>query len=112
MLLLIAALVWWQGELRGDLPEVILPVEAASAVSPGLSSHSAPIQHELAWSHGPLSIGEFQLMPMADFQIEARVLERRDYRRGVEAKLSPMDLALGWGARPTKTTREEDRIPA
>ena len=77
-LLLIAALAWWQGGLRGNLPEVVLPVEAASAFSPGLSLHSAPIQRELAWSHGPLSIGEFQLMPMADFQIEARVLGRRD----------------------------------
>jgi hypothetical protein len=95
--LLIAALGWWQGGFRGELPEVLLPVEPASAFSPGLSLHSAPIQRDLAWPHGPLSMGEFQLTPMADFQIEARVLGRRDYRTGVEARLSPMDLALGWG---------------
>jgi hypothetical protein len=96
-LVLIATLAWWQGGLRGNLPEIAMPVEPAAAFSPGLSLHSAPIQRELDWSHGPLVMGEFQLSPLADFQIEARVLGRRDYRTGVEAQLSPMDLALGWG---------------
>ncbi len=31
------------------------------------------------------------------FNIEARVLSRRDYRFGREAELSPTDLAIGWG---------------
>lgn len=42
-------------------------------------------------------IGEFSITPLHAFAIEARVLGREDYRFGVEAELSPMDLALGWG---------------
>jgi hypothetical protein len=38
------------------------------------------------------------LRPLAGFSVEARVLSRKDYRRGREAALSPTDLALGWGA--------------
>lgn len=31
------------------------------------------------------------------FEMEARVLSRRDYGSGRESELSPVDLALGWG---------------
>ncbi|RYD16261.1 MAG: hypothetical protein EOP90_05610 [Lysobacteraceae bacterium] len=39
----------------------------------------------------------FQLTPLADFELEARVLSREDYTFGTESELSPTDLALGWG---------------
>ena len=35
--------------------------------------------------------------PLAGFSIDARVLSREDYSVGRESKLSPTDLALGWG---------------
>ena len=38
----------------------------------------------------------FQIRPLAQFTIRARVLSREDYYFGNDATLSPMDLALGW----------------
>ena len=39
----------------------------------------------------------FKIIPLANFRIKARVLSCRKYKVGKESKLSPMDLALGWG---------------
>ncbi|AOE48800.1 hypothetical protein [Kangiella sediminilitoris] len=39
----------------------------------------------------------FEIKPLADFSITAKVILREDYRYDREAELSPMDLALGWG---------------
>ena len=41
--------------------------------------------------------GDYALQPLADFDIEARVLSRADYSFDAGAALSPTDLALGWG---------------
>ena len=38
----------------------------------------------------------FQIQPLANFAIDARVLSREDYYLGKEAELAPLDLALGW----------------
>lgn len=45
----------------------------------------------------PVAFGDFVLTPLADFELEARVLSREDYGFGTESALSPTDLALGWG---------------
>ena len=45
----------------------------------------------------PVAFGDFVLTPLADFELEARVLAREDYRFGTEGSLSPTDLAFGWG---------------
>jgi hypothetical protein len=42
--------------------------------------------------------GNFEFEVLADFDIEARVLSKANYSDDREAKLSPVDLALGWGA--------------
>lgn len=39
----------------------------------------------------------YTVTPLADFEVNAKVLSRHDYSRGREAELSPIDLALGWG---------------
>ncbi len=39
----------------------------------------------------------FTIEPVADFVVTARVLGRKHYSSDTEAKLSPVDLALGWG---------------
>lgn len=39
----------------------------------------------------------FRIVPLADFEIRARVLSSERYRLDDGAKLSPVDLALGWG---------------
>lgn len=38
----------------------------------------------------------FTLRPLARLTVQAKVLRREDYYLGMEADLSPLDLALGW----------------
>ncbi|MEM9305154.1 MAG: hypothetical protein AAGE01_23795 [Pseudomonadota bacterium] len=45
----------------------------------------------------PFEFLEFTITPVASFEIEARVLGRKNYRLGSAADLSPIDLALGSG---------------
>ena len=47
---------------------------------------------------GSFRMDDFELRRRASFDIRARVLSRETYRWGAEAALSPIDLALGWGA--------------
>lgn len=63
---------------------------------PGTLVADAPLQSDPA-SRAPTRIGDFELVPLADFSLEARVLSRADYHLGTESELSPTDLALGWG---------------
>ena len=64
---------------------------------PGILVPEQPRQVDLETSP-IINIDRYRLQPRADFQIRARVLSREDYSWGSEADLSPMDLALGWGA--------------
>lgn len=41
---------------------------------------------------------EFTITPLAEFYVKARVLGYENYRLGIESKISPVDLALGWGS--------------
>ncbi|WAC43649.1 hypothetical protein OU997_15455 [Pseudomonas sp. SL4(2022)] len=59
--------------------------------SPGNRPPSTP--HE----SGSWRVAEHTLSRLQDFQLEARVLGREDYYFDRGAKLSPTDLALGWG---------------
>ena len=64
--------------------------------SPGVLVAKQPQQVEWTSPESSISHGDFKLKPLAQFSVEARVLHRRNYRdRG--ARLSPVDLALGWG---------------
>lgn len=69
---------------------------SAIPFTPGTSAVEAPLQREPArperWSRD-----DFTFVSLADFSLSALVLAREDYGFGVEAKLSPTDLALGWG---------------
>lgn len=47
-------------------------------------------------SRSPISHGDYQLTPLADYEIEARVLSREDYSIDAGSDLSPTDLAVGW----------------
>lgn len=40
---------------------------------------------------------EFNVTPLAEYKIKARVLSRNNFSVGKESKISPVDLALGWG---------------
>lgn len=40
---------------------------------------------------------EFNVTPLAEYKIKARVLSRNNFSVGKESKISPVDLALDWG---------------
>jgi hypothetical protein len=63
---------------------------------PGILAPRQPLQQEIA-NPEPFEFKGYRITPLASFEIEARVLSRERYRRGREAELSPIDLALGWG---------------
>lgn len=66
------------------------------AHSPGTLVSTQPRQTSPS-DDAPVTFGDFVLTPLADFELEARVLSREDYTFGTESSLSPTDLALGWG---------------
>ncbi len=98
-LLLLAGIAWalWNPPLSAPLAEEMARVvEAPTGFAAGVSIDNEPLQQDFA-THPTLQVDEYEFTLVADFQLEARVLGRRDYRRGAEARLSPIDLALGWG---------------
>jgi hypothetical protein len=46
---------------------------------------------------GEFTFKGYQITPLADFSLQARVLNFQKYSSDKEAELSPIDLALGWG---------------
>lgn len=63
---------------------------------PGVLAAAAPVQVDL--DHGAqLQRGDVTLTTRALFDLTARVLSRKDYSRGTDGELVPLDLALGWG---------------
>lgn len=61
----------------------------------GVLIESEPAQVEIA-SAAPIEYGDYKLKPLARFSVNARILHRKVYRYDREAKLAPVDLALGW----------------
>lgn len=62
----------------------------------GVIASDTPQQHKV--SNAPLqTINGYQITPLAEFSIKARVLSTENYNFGREADLSPVDFALGWG---------------
>jgi hypothetical protein len=74
----------------------------------GYMSSNRPVAHgpgvvapDEPWQEGtsaaPFDFNGFRITPLADFEIEARALSKKSYSNGTEAKLSPWDIAFGWG---------------
>jgi len=55
-----------------------------------------PIQNNLL-SQEVIEFKGFTIFKQAEFEVTARVLSKEHYLIGKDAKLSPYDLALGWG---------------
>jgi hypothetical protein len=54
--------------------------------------------------------GDYQLTPLAEFDVEARVLSVEKYRTDRGARLSPIDFALGWGPMSDSAVLEHFRV--
>jgi hypothetical protein len=74
---------------------------------PGILAPDEPLQTRIP-DPEPFDFKGYRITPLAHFEIEARVLSRERYRRGREAELSPIDLALGWG--PMSAQEVIDRL--
>lgn len=62
---------------------------------PGVVAPDTPEQTATGrpdWQEGP-----YRFHALAEFKVRARVLSIERYHAGADAKLSPMDFALGWG---------------
>ncbi|MBB3183352.1 hypothetical protein FHR95_000893 [Halomonas fontilapidosi] len=70
-----------------------------AAGEPLLSITEPPRQGDIdaASRRLPVEGHDVQVVPRATFELKARVLSVQDYRLGRDARLSPLDLALGWG---------------
>jgi hypothetical protein len=71
---------------------------SAIAENKGILAPYEPIQNEIS-DVNPFSYNGYRLVPLAQYDLEARVLLRLDYAAGSgrEADVAPMDLAIGWG---------------
>ncbi len=82
LVLLVGALAWWLHEPAADWP--------------GLPARHEPTQ-DTRDLPAPFAHGDYTLTPLARYSLTAVVLGRERYRHDVNAALSPVDLALGWG---------------
>jgi hypothetical protein len=71
--------------------------ESESSRPAGVLAPDEPYQRELYTSSFRQKNG-YQIAALATFDIRARVIRSTRYWFGRESDLSPVDLALGWGA--------------
>ncbi|HQX25424.1 MAG TPA: hypothetical protein PLE37_10640, partial [Pseudomonadota bacterium] len=76
---------------------------------PGVLVPEAPRQLALA-DPRPFRHEDFQIQPLARYELQARVLSRRDYSFDAGAALAPTDLALGWQRMSDSAVLERMRI--
>ena len=76
---------------------------------PGVMAPSEPQQRRLS-NVAPFEWKDYQIKPLASFDIEARVLSKARYRMGRQAELSPIDLALGWGPMSDESVLKDIKI--
>tara|TARA_R110000782_G_scaffold73615_3_gene147284 strand:+ start:2324 stop:2947 length:624 start_codon:yes stop_codon:yes gene_type:complete len=96
----------WQGTSPVPIDSNIsdsFPIQYAST----LSIDKSPIQKEINKSKQAFQFDEFQITPLANFQLVARVLGAERYRADRESRLSPVDLALGWGPMANPATLDK-----
>jgi hypothetical protein len=71
----------------------------------------APDEPEQRSTHaGAFRFGEFELAPVAEYHIVARVLSVESYGWDGGAALSPIDFAVGWGAMSDSSVLDHFRI--
>jgi hypothetical protein len=76
---------------------------------PGIVAPYDPVQTEITEPQR-FEFKGYTFIPAAEFWIEARILSRERYFIDPEAKLSPIDLALGWGRMSDEQVLEKIKI--
>ncbi len=104
LVVILAVIGWWYSPVSPRVPPVaaLAPgTTPACPPPPAVTPGDAPLQSRVPASMPPFALVVARLQPLAGFSLDARVLSRRDYSFGRESKLSPTDLALGWGRMAT-----------
>jgi hypothetical protein len=84
--------------------------EREMARTPGVLAPAIPVQQGVGNSGARLVKAGYQILPLARFELEARVLGVERYRFDRGAELAPVDLALGWGRMSDTTVLERISI--
>ena len=91
-------LFFTHGPVRAPLVKEFVPqLPDLPEFADSLDISTPPLQTNLPRPRHTVTAGDFRFTKQASFQVDARVLSRRDYRMGREARFCPVDLALGWG---------------
>lgn len=88
-----ALLCWW-----------MIARNTAYTYAPGELIRSVPRQTELSSVKGSIMKEGFAITPLYEFDLKARVLGKERYRSDHTARISPYDLALGWGVMSDQRT--------
>ena len=72
------------------------PLRGEVSYGPGVFAPDEPNQVNIN-NAAMFMHNDYFITPLADFEVNARVLSRRTYSWGRESDLSPVDFALGWG---------------
>ncbi len=72
----------------------------------GVKAADAPVQVNIE-SAKPFYFDSYQVTPLAEFDIKAKVILREDYSSDRGAQISPIDLALGWGRMSDESVLEK-----
>lgn len=75
---------------------------------PGVLAANEPLQRLV--QRPAFQFGDYQLTPLAEFDVEARVLSVEKYRTDLSARLSPIDFALGWGPMSDSAVLDHFRV--
>ncbi|HEV2841159.1 MAG TPA: hypothetical protein VGW39_07545 [Chthoniobacterales bacterium] len=76
----------------------------------GVLVGSVPAQVAIADGEAPIEHGEYTLKPLARFSLDGRILHRKVYRYDRQAKLVPIDLAVGWGPMSDQSVLDQIKI--
>lgn len=69
----------------------------ACVLPPRFTDEDAPLQSPADPSMPAFRLQDANVIPLAGFSLQARVLSRENYSMDAGAGFSPVDLALGWG---------------
>jgi hypothetical protein len=95
-LIVMGMTLWWQSG-------------KAVTYGPGIMVPGEPVQVNLTVAEA-FEFRNYRITPLADFNVNARVLSKKAYKRGREADLSPVDFALGWGRMSDEAVIEQIHI--
>lgn len=87
---------------------MVLANSGAIDRAPGVLAPNEPSQRLV--QRPAFQFGDYQLTPLAEFDVEARVLSVEKYRIDGGARLSPIDFALGWGPMSDSAVLEHFRV--